>query len=1078
MAIISDYLYRIQDLTNKNLQILSAINESFSTKKDHLSVSIGGQQYVIPSFICLENKINSLQADFEELVSMPKTGTATITVDGTTQKIQMMGYSNTPDEQHITPVTTFLAEKTDVLKDFMSPAPYVHLNLSEVADNTKTVIVKKVAVKNPDAVEAIRQVAEADGRVSWGAVYRVLDYWEEDKDYTEYDTFRRMPAKTNNPLGHYTVKRICSQTLDEDFEEHYTLELNEDLTYTVENESIEQQLQTGDWLVGNGDRVKFQVEAVQPANRTVQVKVMDGAYAEIHDNTGEPEKYTLRFYRQADYSPFKYINVPLEEDKYICIFAAAVNDDLNIQAPWGDGLFIDTDTLTIDIDGQIYGFREYYDTYVNNLGDSLFGICSMVNNTVNNYTKDEFDAITSYKPVIPADHYTVTQINKHLDDADSVENIRRLYNQKATYKSELDTVQDSITAVTKMLSELSFDDTTNSREKYTGQLSELNAKKTELTNSIAAVSQEIAESANNTELPVENAKYHIRGYADSSVEGMPKIIKLDVEYRYKNKNKFQGSAMTITDEFIYSDWNRQTTFVDMRHPSTDGFTFSFDWEEDSSNKNVPSWNQIDIPISQGEVVDFKVRYTFDLGWPFVTTVSQWSDIVQVEFPTEFLANVDILDIIEENNSDVKSYQFDSKLRADGIYDHVGDKIQDQDITYFHKADSITSGFYTDERRVIPLSDKLHSMHDDILDLKSEVYGVSDEDLVVSVTDSAQTVVLRPFVENVIDTVDYTSNPNKEKLFATIPNLTEVLAPEQIAYQQLTISIYNGGEYNAKLFTMFPGPYKNILTDRAPSKFDPKDYTQCTYSANSAGTVVPVYEHGVWMLTDKIDSSSRLAQQMRCNCGCQNCNCTPDLEIATPQHFNQFIYFRMNDIFNAMPYYNDSFGSTSSLKGYDGAALIESTSKAIPQAWPYINGITDTSVGSGNCYGTLFPYIGVLSNICIDSDDTYKVIKPGETVSIPLSFWYWFSDDTTVDYITKEIAFDFRTSLYRDPVTYRLTVNAGNTAKVYSKVRRDSGYVGSKYTASVTKIAADTKSKVTSKGVGTLATVQKKGLKRR
>lgn len=1075
MAIISDYLYRIQDLTNKNLQILSAINESFSTKKDHLSVSIGGQQYVIPSFICLENKINSLQADFEELVSMPKTGTATITVDGTTQKIQMMGYSNTPDEQHITPVTTFLAEKTDVLKDFMSPAPYVHLNLSEVADNTKTVIVKKVAVKNPDAVEAIRQVAEADGRVSWGAVYRVLDYWEEDKDYTEYDTFRRMPAKTNNPLGHYTVKRICSQTLDEDFEEHYTLELNEDLTYTVENESIEQQLQVGDWLVGNGDRVKFQVEAVQPANRIVQAKVMDGAYAEIHDNTGEPEKYTLRFYRQADYSPFKYINVPLEEDKYICIFAAAVNDDLNIQAPWGDGLFIDTDTLTIDIDGQIYGFREYYDTYVNNLGDSLFGICSMVNNTVNNYTKDEFDAITSYKPVIPVDHYTVTQINKHLDDADSVENIRRLYNQKATYKSELDTVQDSITAVTKMLSELSFDDTTNSREKYTGQLSELNAKKTELTNSIAAVSQEIAESANNTELPVENAKYHIRGYADSSVEGMPKIIKLDVEYRYKNKNKFQGSAMTITDEFIYSDWNRQTTFVDMRHPSTDGFTFSFNWEEDSSNKNVPSWNQIDIPISQGEVVDFKVRYTFDLGWPFVTTVSQWSDIVQVEFPTEFLANVDILDIIEENNNDVKSYQFDSKLRADGIYDHVGDKIQDQDITYFHKANSITSGFYTDERRVIPLSDKLHSMHDDILDLKSEVYGVSDEDLVVTVTDSTQTVVLRPFVENVIEVVDFSSNPNKSPIF-DIDGLGQTqyaIDSFKAAYEQLSINIYNGGEYNAKLFTMFPGPYKSILTDKAPSKFDPKDYTACTYDQNGGLD----YVNGIWMQLDKIDSSSRLAAQSACVDNCPLISHRAELDYANPQHFNQFIYFRMNNIFNALPYY----GTEQGLLQTDGDALIESTFKAVPTAWKP-GGLTASDVqptgSSPTVFGTLYPYPGVLSNICIDSDDTYKVIKPGESVSVPLGFWYWFAGSTTDAGIVKEIAFDFRTSLYRDPVTYRLTVKTGNTSKVYSKVRRDSGYVGSKYTASVTKIAADTKSKVTSKGVGTLATVQKKGSKRR
>lgn len=1054
MGSISDCLYRIQDITNKNLQILAAINESFSTKKDHLSVNIDGSQFVIPSYISLENKINSLQADFEELVNMPKTGTASITIDGNTQKIKMDGYSNTPPAQHLESNGTFLTERADVLKDFMTPSPYIHLNLSEAADNIKTVNVKKIAIKNPALVTAVSNAADTEGHISYGSMYRILDYWEEDKDYTEYDTIKRMPAKTNSPLGQYTVKKINRQWLDEDFEEHYSLEFNEDLSYFIESEALEQQLSVGDWLVGNGDRVKFIVEAVQPATKTVQVKVLYGAYAEIHDSTGDQDKYTLRYYRQADYSPYKYVNVPLEEDKHICVFAAVINDDLNIQAPWGDGLYIDTDTLTIDIDGNIYGFREYYNTYVNNLGDSLFGICSMVNNTVNNYTKSEFDAIIGYKPAISADHYTVTQINKHLDDSDTVENIRRLYNQKASYKAELSTVQNSIEDVTKMLSELSFDDTTNSRQIYSGQLSDLNAKKAELQNSIAAVTQEISESANNTELPVENAKYHIRGYADPSVDGMPRIIKIDVEYRYKNKNKFQGTALSITDKFIYSDWNRMESFTDMRHPSTDGFTFSFNWEEDSSNKNAPSWNQIDIPISQGEIVDFKFRYIFDLGWPFVSTPSQWSDIYHVEFPQEYLANVEILDIIEENNNDVKAYQFDSKLKEEGVYEHVGDAVKDQDITYFHKAESVTSGFYTEERRVIPLRDKLQSMHDDILDLKSEVYGVSDDDLAITVTDSKQTVVLRPFVENIIDVTDYSTNPNKSSIFTPVDSSASSM---MAAYEQLTLSIYNGGEYNAKLFTMFPGPYKNILIKEAPSKFDANEFTKCGYYLNSTTSNMEAdFTKGVWMQTDPIGQASRLApQSMTCNCGCQNCTCSQDMQIATPQHYNQFIYFRMNDIFTGNEYYDELTSLTQS----DSDAKIDFRSYSIPEVWNQLPQTDRPSLGQDGTYATLFPYIGVLSNICIDSDETYKIIRPGETVSIPLSFWYWFDGTDDNASVSRTISFDIRTSLYRDPVCYRMTVNSGLSDKVYSKVRRDSGYVGSKYTASVAKIAADSKSKL-------------------
>ena len=114
MANITDYLYRLQDLTNTNLKILTAINDAFSTKKEHLSVMIGTKRYIIPSYIALENKVDQLQADFENLVSIPKTGEAAITFDENTQKIRLLGYSNCPEGQKIDPVTTFYAEKTDI----------------------------------------------------------------------------------------------------------------------------------------------------------------------------------------------------------------------------------------------------------------------------------------------------------------------------------------------------------------------------------------------------------------------------------------------------------------------------------------------------------------------------------------------------------------------------------------------------------------------------------------------------------------------------------------------------------------------------------------------------------------------------------------------------------------------------------------------------------------------------------------------------------------------------------------------------------------------------------------------------
>ena len=58
MATVTDYLIKLQDLTQQNLDILKAINESFLTNKAHLSTTISGVTYSMPSFLALENKIN------------------------------------------------------------------------------------------------------------------------------------------------------------------------------------------------------------------------------------------------------------------------------------------------------------------------------------------------------------------------------------------------------------------------------------------------------------------------------------------------------------------------------------------------------------------------------------------------------------------------------------------------------------------------------------------------------------------------------------------------------------------------------------------------------------------------------------------------------------------------------------------------------------------------------------------------------------------------------------------------------------------------------------------------------------
>ena len=996
MASITDYLYRLQDLTNTNLKILTAINDAFSTKKEHLSVMIGAKRYIIPSYIALENKIDQLQADFENLVSIPKTGEAAITFDENTQKIRLLGYSNSPEEQHITPVSTFYSEKVDILKDFMSPSPYVKLNLSNLSDNASWVNVKKIAAKNPNMAAAMEEMQQG-GVMKWEDMAHILYNYEEDKDYVEYDTLKRVPLKDNVPYGTYEVRTVKQQWIDENFEEHYSLEVNQDLTYTAQNQSVEFDIEVGDYLVTNDDTVKLLVEDIETASRSVQVKVLYGAYAEIHDITHGGDHCKLRYYKQRDYTQFKYVNVPLEEDQYVCIFVAAINDEMNIQAPWGEGVYINTDNMTINLNGEIVNFKDYYKDYVNNLGDTLFGITDMVRNTVNNIHKDEFDSILASKPVIDLANFDIVQINKHLDDADTVQNIRKLYSQKSQYKTDLQSVLSSIDNINKMLSSLSFDDTENNRQLYESQLTEWNAKKIELSNSIAAISQEIAQAANDTELPIDGAKYHIRGFIEENPVGLPRPIRIDCEYRYKNKSKYSGAAVSINDN-IFSDWNRMVSFTNMRHPTTDGFVFFYNYDDNTSTKNEPSWNQVDIPISQGELVDFRVRYIYDLGWPFIETTSQWSDIKQMEFPEKFIKKLSILDIIEENNNDIKEYQFESILLEKGIPSHVEDKIQDNDVTYFHRPEHISSGFYTEERRIIPLKDKLAMIDSSIYDLQAEVLGWQSENLIITLSDESQVQNIAPYIDNHFECIDYSSNQYKNEPDSAIFSVINQSNTQKAGYTQLELNIYNAGEYACKLFTMFPGAYTQVLHPNATSKFDPEDYVFTNLDNNNQPT------DGVWMLTDDPNEDTVL------------------------QHHNQWMYWRIKSVYDGSFYYDNGNANTIS------SNKISASKIAIPKKW---TSTTQIGTAASSTYMTVYPYIGDLTAICIDANDKYKVLNPGESISIPLSVYYYFGNAAgTTQHLDCTMSFDLRTSLYTDPVNYTFTIGVGNTSNVYRTVKRN------------------------------------------
>ena len=1058
MNSFTECLKQITSLTKKNLQILRMLNDAFYTKKNHLVSIVDGEQYVIPSFLSLESKIDNLEANLQNILDAPKTGEAFTYYDGTTQKIELFGYSNTPPKTDLTPPDTFTASINHIFKDFMTPQPMIRLDIGGISNNIKHAIIKKVVIKDPNLLNLVisnvnDQETDEDGNImrgtiEYGDLVKTMFNYEDGVGYDDYDTVKRLPVRSDNPTGEYDILEIVDTWQDADFEEHYIIRLDKDLVYHIQNGTIMRNIMIGDFLVTYNDKVEMVVEDINPVNKTLTVKILHGAYADLCDKaTGNVDMYRIKYHKvnQQTFDSTKYVEVPLEEDKYICVFVAPINDTTNTQSAYGKGVYLDVDYL-------MYGnvkFRDYYNNNVNNIGDALYAITNMMNDDdqIEKLSGSEFLLLSNTKPVLSTDNISVYQINQHLNDSESIKSIRNLYGQKTKYKNELSDIEREIENINNIVSDSSFDDTDETREAYKAQLRELNARRRETTQNIISIVQEISENANSSDTPIENAKYHIRGFVNTYVTGNAEVIGIDVEYRYKNRNKFTGNAKSIGKTYIYSDWNKMDSFMRAKTPTYDPITHKYIYKLDPHNEsaNEPSFNQIDIPISQGENVDIRVRFIYNLGWPLVMFRSAWSDIMNIEFPEEYIKNIEILDIISENNDDVKKYQFIGILEKEGVFDHIRDKVKDVDLTYFHQPEHIASGFYTEERRIIPLSEQLMTMARELSDLKLEVNGATAPISVV-VSDGLHETQLLPGVFNNFRTQSYVDavNSGNYQMMDIYKNETAETQGDDalqlpLAVSNLVITIYNPSEFTIKLHSLFPGDNTVQLDDSlASNRFGYQNYMGGG-GCSTANTIpksnnIDEYNYGnnegVWMLMSDDSGQSSILQRQ-----------------------NQFIYFR-TIVDGKSLYYSGISDGTMYVDFYQSVEdddfngklpnnLLSAHNNNIYELLPYLKYMFDNNGVLSKGLASLYPCIGSIEDISAEPGAGYYELKPGESVHIPLNFVYWISNadgvniqsagDNDVNVLSKKrpfnnklsraIAFDIRTSLFSDPITYKLVVES-------------------------------------------------------
>jgi hypothetical protein len=457
------------------------------------------------------------------------------------------------------------------------------------------------------------------------------------------------------------------------------------------------------------------------------------------------------------YSPVVYdkrVRITIGFDEYDVVFIKPLEADNHLLARnWSKG----TGFYTNDLELETKGGQTLNEFYVQQVYDYGAILQDLVAKKIPN-----MQGIQPLPPNLDPAKFKVVQINKHLTDSADADQIRELYQQMTTYRSEVDALQAAVSNKQKYISTKRY----ASEADRTADMAELNqlGEQSKSKNTLmATVLQKILQQKKN--INDISPKFRARGFwampdpIETGSTDPQEVVQFEVQYRYKAKSgsqpqtvQFDVVAPLNTADYIatnrgtsapgtanptdnatagkdqmaaYSTWNRVVTAVRERVYNGDG---SYSWApEDLTNADAPNINQLDIPISQGELVEVRIRSLSEVGWPDSPLTSEWSATVPIVFPDEFnsLMNNDEF-ILSEATQEDQRLRFVKELEALNILRHVSSSFVVGDKYYTHSASDIASGLLDINNNVLSVYDVIRTLQADVAALKEAINRAKGE----------------------------------------------------------------------------------------------------------------------------------------------------------------------------------------------------------------------------------------------------------------------------------------------------------------------------------------------------------------
>lgn len=1120
---LKEYYVKLQDLYINAVNILTALNQSLSTSSSEVSVNIVDNNNIqstlrIPSFLYLESKIEELNNNINAIFNIPNSGEAWFTKSSDMFKLNMVKSNNAPSLPSID-TTNFYASLKDntFLKDLVNPKTFLRFNLGNISDMIDKMFMKKLIIHNSSLFNELNSMSDK----SYSEIKMALFNYIKGVDYDEYDSELKMPLKKDKFKSEFKIVEIpeleSGNPWSEDLNEihsHllYKVKLNTLKYYDHDDNSIEFNLKIGDILTLNNDYAIYKIKNIstQSNNNINEYYIILEEYVgHVALQTYEENQNMAFSIYNENYNEYHYIDVPLEENPNIIIFLGSIYN--NVRSSLSEGIFINLNNIYIKDENSQYiydtnsstpmTYMQYYNKYCKNIGDLILGLTESAYPQLSNFSKDtlkllkESDVVKKYvnNTIDVSKTLIVQKINSHLSDDVNSENIVKLHKQKNTINSQLMSLQSNIDQVYNQLISTDFSQEINiTQELLKSQLDSYYNERLVLQKQyISIVNNLNSLGANNSN--INKSKYRIRGITlpEQFIEYLHTIntncdiVGMEIEYKYKPINSNTNNVTDI-NSVLFTDWNRTINIERERHlVFNDLGNYVIEFENYDSSANIIKWNQLDIPINQGEDVIVKIRYKYCIGQPFINLYSPWSDEYTVAFPQEFLENNEIVDILNQNKNDEIDARFNSTLINNGYQEHINNKIIDNSQVFYHMPENIYSGFNTAENKLLSLKDKLISLDNDV-----NKYT----DIIENELNSSYKVYLE-WDNNIIELSNSVNNN-------ILINESNTGVNDVFIRKNMNLIIKNTGDSPIKFYSIFPGNTSVSLLTTSKQYFENEiiNYDRVPLlleGSNITSENITYQTLGQWIYFRQTNPYTKSNLYIRNNdesdyeqwVNMVNLNNISEL-IFDKTSYNQYIsskyqamlgYRKRNSDNSVINNNNNKYSTLTLLNGElnyinTNYNYVESKTNIIsnydnvnPSIFIYNNSKEKTNnfllkyehiIGSSSLNGESgdvylsegqsiqdfiskykanninkasdlnggFLIVNLLTkNQILCSDDTqnqYFKLDAGASISIPILFEYYLDGiSTNGKSVSKTLCFDLKTSLVKDPNNYTLNVTA-------------------------------------------------------